>query len=180
MKRARMAVLGIAIAVAAAACGGAAAGSGGASSTAASAKSATVSVRSVPGVGSVLTDSQGRTLYSPAQEANGKILCTGACTSIWIPLTLAGNGAPTAAAGVSGSVGSLARPDGITQVTFDGAPLYTFFQDTAPGQVNGNGQQDSFGGMSFTWHAETASGAAAGMAGTGSTGSGYAGTGPGY
>ena len=45
-------------------------------------------------------------------------------------------------------------------MTFDGKPLYTFVQDTSPGQVTGNGFQDNFNGTTFTWTAATASGAA--------------------
>jgi hypothetical protein len=41
--------------------------------------------------------------------------------------------------GLTGSLGSLTRPDGTTQVTFDQHPLYTYSQDTAPGQANGQG-----------------------------------------
>ncbi len=43
------------------------------------------------------------------------------------------------------------RPDGAEQVTLDGAPLYAFAEDS-PGQVTGDGVQDSFGGKAFTWH----------------------------
>jgi predicted lipoprotein with Yx(FWY)xxD motif len=48
--------------------------------------------------------------------------------------------ADTAAAGgsgVSGSFGTVTRPDGSTQITFGGMPLYTYVGDTAPGQANG-------------------------------------------
>ena len=102
----------------------------------------------------------GQALYSPDQEANGKILCTGACTSFWTPL--AADGTPTAAAGVA-QLGVIDRPDGTKQVTADGKPLYTFTEDS-PGQVNGNGFSDAFGSQHFTWHAVLASGMAAGSA----------------
>jgi hypothetical protein len=38
------------------------------------------------------------------------------------------------------------------------APLYRFFQDSAPGTIKGNGIEDSFNGVSFTWHVESGGG----------------------
>ncbi len=55
--------------------------------------------------------------------------------------------------------------------TSSGQTLYTFSFDHSAGQVNGDGQKDSFGGTYFTWHAATPTGTAA-SSGT-SKGSGY-------
>ena len=107
----------------------------------------TVSLASVSGVGKVLVTAKGFALYSPVQEKSGTIRCTGSCTSIWVPLTI--NGSPTAPSGVK--LGTVMRPDGTTQVTFDGKPLYRFAEDTSPKSVGGNGVSDNFGGKSFTW-----------------------------
>lgn len=52
------------------------------------------------------------------------------------------------------------RPDGSSQVAFDGQPLYTFSFDRSAGQVNGDGEADSFDGVDFTWHAARPTGAA--------------------
>lgn len=112
----------------------------------------TVATASVDGVGTVLVDANGDALYTPAQEANGTIECTGSCEEIWMPL--AASGAPTASADVTGKLGTVKRPDGTEQVTLDGGPLYTFAQDS-PGQVTGDGVEDSFGGKDFTWHVVT-------------------------
>jgi predicted lipoprotein with Yx(FWY)xxD motif len=108
----------------------------------------TVSLASVSGVGKVLVDSKGFALYSPVQEKGGTIRCTGGCTSIWVPLTT--KGAPSAPAGLQ--LGTVMRPDGKTQVTFKGKPLYLFAEDRSPKSVSGNGVSDNFGGKSFTWH----------------------------
>src|SRR5205814_10124760 len=61
--------------------------------------SATVSAKSVPGVGTVLVNGQGQTLYMLTSETGGKITCTQAngCTQAW-PETLLSNGATTAKA----------------------------------------------------------------------------------
>jgi predicted lipoprotein with Yx(FWY)xxD motif len=173
--------VGTAVAMAAvvAGCGSSSGGSSSTSGTGSggSAATQTVMVKNVSGVGSVLVDGTGAALYTPAQEAGGKVLCSGTCTSIWKPLA-PGSGTPTAAQGV-GKLAVVTRPDGSRQVTVDGKPLYTFAQDT-PGKVTGNGATDTFGSRHFTWHAVLASGKAASSSG-GSTGSGSsAPSGPGY
>jgi predicted lipoprotein with Yx(FWY)xxD motif len=108
----------------------------------------TVSLASVSGVGKVLVDSKGFALYSPKQEQGGTIRCTGGCATIWRPLTVKGN--PSAGSGLK--LGTVMRPDGKTQVTFDGKPLYRFAEDNSPKSVSGNGVSDNFGGKSVTWH----------------------------
>ena len=140
------------------ACGGSKSSSSGGSANATSGSTSgtapsTISTQKVTGAGIVLVDSQGDALYSPAQEQGGKILCTGGCTAVWVPLTLpAGTAAPTAASNVPGKIGVVKRPGGKRQVTWNGNPLYTFVQDAGSGRVTGDGAKDSFGGMSFTWH----------------------------
>ena len=148
MIRGTIVALGIGFALLAAACSSA-------TSTPAPAggsTSATISVQDVPGVGNIYTDANGMALYSPAQEATGKISCVGPCTSVWIPLAAPANGSATEAPGVHGNVGVITRPDGSSQVKLNGAPLYRFYQDTAAGTAGGNGIQDSFGGVNLTWH----------------------------
>jgi predicted lipoprotein with Yx(FWY)xxD motif len=83
---------------------------------------------------------------------------------VWPPVT----GIAHAGSGVSGTFGTIKRPDGSTQVTFDGHPVYEFSGDKAAGQVNGDGAQ---GG---TWHVVTLSGAAASSSSaSSSSGGGY-------
>jgi predicted lipoprotein with Yx(FWY)xxD motif len=157
----------LAASLALAACGssGGSSGSSG-SSTMPSATTATVAVKSIGGVGNVLVDSAGKALYTADLESGGKVMCTGACTSFWKPLT-AGSGKPTAAGDV-GKVGVIARPDGTKQITVDGKPVYTFAQDQ-PGKVDGNGFADDFGGRHFTWSAVLAGGKTASSSGAGTT-----------
>lgn len=87
----------------------------------------------------VLTNSQGMTLYALSAEAGGKFICTSACLQVWHPLTVSGTARPS---GSVGALGTIKRPDGSTQVTFHGRPLYTFAQDRKPGDVNGQGVKD--------------------------------------
>jgi predicted lipoprotein with Yx(FWY)xxD motif len=139
----------------------AACGSSGSGDATASSGSATVSSNN-----GQLVDSSGAPLYSSEQEKSGKVVCTGECTSIWLPL--AANGKPTAGDGVSGKLGTIKRPDGTKEVTLDGRPLYRFAQDGSSGKATGDGATDSFGGRQFTWHAEQASGTSSGGGGGGS------------
>jgi predicted lipoprotein with Yx(FWY)xxD motif len=134
----------------------------------------TVSTKSISGVGSVLVDAKGATLYTNNQDSGSKIACTGSCTSIRLPLAASSGGQPTSDnASVQAKLGVVKGPGGTSQVTSGGKPLYTFVQDS-PGQATGNGAKDSFGGTNFTWTAATASGAAASPSTTtGSSGGGY-------
>jgi predicted lipoprotein with Yx(FWY)xxD motif len=153
---ARLSVLPV-VALAIAGCGSGGSSTGSTSSNGGGASKATVSVKHFS-VGNVLVDASGRPLYSPTQEANGKILCTGSCTSIWVPLR-ASSAAPTGGTGV-GKLGVVARADGTKQVTANGKPLYTFVEDS-PGKLTGNGAADSFAGRHFNWQAVLASGKSA-------------------
>jgi predicted lipoprotein with Yx(FWY)xxD motif len=160
-----MGLAGLAAAGLLAACGsgnGTAAAAGGTGSgQQKDASGITVSSRTVAGVGAVLTNQSGMTLYTPQQEAGGVIKCTASCLSFWFPVTVGKGAAPHAASTITGTLGTIQRPDGGgSQLTYDGKPLYTFRLDTGPGQVHGNNFSDHFGGQSFTWHAVTASGGA--------------------
>jgi predicted lipoprotein with Yx(FWY)xxD motif len=103
--------------------------------------------------GTVLVNSQGRTLYWFAIDTPTSSKCSGTCATFWPPVL----GKPSMASGasLSGKFGTIKRSDGQLQATYDGHPLYTFKQDTAAGQVNGNDINTS-GGL---WWAMTPSGA---------------------
>ncbi|MFZ0668400.1 MAG: hypothetical protein WAM97_21805 [Acidimicrobiales bacterium] len=105
-------------------------------------------------LGKVLTGPNGHTLYLLTTEHNGTIMCTGGCAQEWPPFTVSSGTTASAASGLSGTVATVMRPDGTTQVTYDGHPLYYYAQDSAAGQTNGQG----VGGV---WFAVTPSGSAA-------------------
>jgi predicted lipoprotein with Yx(FWY)xxD motif len=98
----------------------------------------------------VLTNGKGLTLYWFAPDTPARSNCTGACAQYWPPLT----GRPAAGPGVTGRVGTITRPDGSAQATYDGHPLYTYIADTAPGQAHGNNLNLN-GGL---WHEVTVPG----------------------
>jgi predicted lipoprotein with Yx(FWY)xxD motif len=138
--------------------GGVYGGKGGAATTepaatAPSEGSATVTVAMVPELGKVIVDSDGFTLYDFHKDKGTTSSCYGGCASVWPPLTT--GSAPKAGGGVSASkLGMTKRKDGTTQVTFAGHPLYTYVEDSKPGEANGN-DVDLFGAE---WYALTPSG----------------------
>jgi LPXTG-motif cell wall-anchored protein len=95
----------------------------------------TVSVAQLGSLGSVLVGPNGMTLYYYTKDTANVSNCTGACAQAWPPLTV--TGAPTAGAGVSGTLGVLTRADGSQQVTYNGWPLYYYVGDQKPGDANG-------------------------------------------
>jgi len=90
------------------------------------------------GLGQILVDPQGRTLYLFAKDTGTQSECNGACASAWPPLR--GTGKPTVGSGANASlVGTTMRSDGSPQVTYAGHPLYLFSGDQNPGDTNGEG-----------------------------------------
>jgi predicted lipoprotein with Yx(FWY)xxD motif len=88
-------------------------------------------------LGQILVDGAGMTLYMFAPDNQGPSTCTESCLEAW-PMV---QGPATAGTGVDAAlVGTAARPeDGTPQATCNGWPLYTFAQDAAAGDVNGQG-----------------------------------------
>jgi len=82
----------------------------------------------------VLTNANGLTLYWFAPDTPTTSKCTGSCTAYWPPLT----GNPKAEPGITGKLGTIRRPGGGLQATYDGHPLYTYIGDDGPGQANGD------------------------------------------
>jgi predicted lipoprotein with Yx(FWY)xxD motif len=92
----------------------------------------------------VLTDAAGFTLYWFTPDTATWSDCDAGCARRWPPVT----GPAAAGQGVPGALGTITRPGGSVQATYDGHPLYTASVDTRPGQARGNGQY-SGGGV---WH----------------------------
>ena len=117
----------------------------------------TVSVRDA-GDDQVLATSGGLTLYVSDQE-QGEVLCaSSACEEVWVPLTVPSGRQPSGPGELEGDLTTVERPDGSSQVALEGQPLYTFSFDHAAGDVNGDGETDSFDGVDFTWHVATPTG----------------------
>jgi predicted lipoprotein with Yx(FWY)xxD motif len=78
-------------------------------------------------------------LYTWNSEKDKKVHCTGGCAKAWPPLTVAKHTMVARhVSGVMGTFGTIMRPDGRTQVTYNGRPLYTYHGDT-PAKILCNG-----------------------------------------
>jgi predicted lipoprotein with Yx(FWY)xxD motif len=111
---------------------------------------APITVGTAKGVGKVLVDSNGMTLYYFQKDQNGESACYGACEQGWPPL--ATEGAPQAGEGAMASkLGTTKRKDGTVQVTYNNWPLYTFVEDKNPGEDNGTDSK-AFGASWYPLH----------------------------
>ena len=102
-------------------------------SAAAARAGVTLKTAKISGV-TVLTNADGLTLYWFAPDTPATSKCTGSCTAYWPPVT----GNPRAGPGVTGKLGTINRPGGGLQATYNGHPLYTYIGDDGPGQARGN------------------------------------------
>ena len=93
----------------------------------------TLKTATISGI-NVLTNANGRTLYWFAPDTSATSKCTGSCAAYWPPVA----GHPKAGPGVTGKLGTIKRPGGGLQATYDGHPLYTYIGDSGPGQAGGN------------------------------------------
>ena len=112
--------------------------SGAAPAVQASTGGAMLTVHKTP-LGYVLANAEGFTVYWFVRDHRGspRSACTGRCLLAWFPVT----GRPVAPRGVrlNAMLGTITRPGGLVQATYNGYPLYTFSADSAPGQTSGNG-----------------------------------------
>ena len=109
-------------------------------------KAATVQTRKISGLGTVLVNSRGLTLYMFAPDKQKRVTCKGQCAVIWPPLKLKAGQKPTAGgAARKALLGSDPNPSGGRVVTYNRWPLYTYIQDHKPGQTTGQGIDNSGG-----------------------------------
>ncbi|MGW3570560.1 SCO0930 family lipoprotein [Streptomyces sp. NPDC000941] len=115
-----------------------------------------LSVRDVPKLGSVVTDSKGWTLYRFDEDTSGaspKSSCNDACATKWPPVPASD---ATVSTGIAEKeLGSVTRADGTKQLTLGGWPVYRFAGDTKAGDTKGHG-------VGGTWNALAPDGKPAG------------------
>lgn len=98
----------------------------------------TINIQKASNTISYLTDGQGMSLYISLKDTSGKSNCNSACLTVWQPLLVSGK--LIAGSGVTqANLGITMLPDGTHQVTYLGAPLYTYTKDINPGDTNGFG-----------------------------------------
>lgn len=97
--------------------------------------------------GDILVDANGSSLYVFTADTTNVSNCTDQCAEAWPPLLTAGK--PVADKDVNTAlVATVDRPDGSTQASYNGWPLYTFTKDAKLGDTTGEGVE-GFGG---TWY----------------------------
>jgi predicted lipoprotein with Yx(FWY)xxD motif len=103
-----------------------------------------VNAADVAGIGSVLTDQTGKTLYVFSQDTKNPPAskCLAQCAESWPPLLATGD---LRGKGVDPALlGTVTRPEGTKQVTIAEQPVYTYAGDTSPGQATGQGIQNAW------------------------------------
>jgi predicted lipoprotein with Yx(FWY)xxD motif len=101
-------------------------------------------VRTTP-LGRILVDGHGMTLYLFEKDTGMMSTCNGSCAKFWPPVTT--TGAAKAGSGLdAGKLGTTARSDGETEVTYNGHPLYYYAGDKQPGDTTGEGL-NAFGAL---------------------------------
>ena len=126
----------------------------------------------IAGIGTVLVDAKGRTVYILTSDAKKNVPCTDAsgCTDIWPDLPLPdGTPAAKAGTGVDASLLGTMKDGDETYPTYNGYLMYEYASDLSSGQANGQGIT-SFGG---TWYVLSPSGDPITSGGMGGSGSGY-------
>ena len=127
-----------------------------AASTRSSGASVKIGTRNVKGLGTILVNAKGLTLYMFVPDKQKKVTCVKSCAALWPPVKLASGAKAVGSGGVKASLlGSDPNPGGGRVVTYDKWPLYTYIPDTKPGQATGQGV-NSDGGL---WYVLSPSGA---------------------
>jgi predicted lipoprotein with Yx(FWY)xxD motif len=113
--------------------------------------SLTLSLQRSP-AGTILATGEGNTLYDFVPDTPTHSACLNdGCIFQWPPLVV--HGPVRTGRGLDPSlIGTLTRPDGSTQVSYGGHPLYTYNLDVTPGMVTGQAI-DQDGGLWYVINA---------------------------
>ncbi|MFL5826347.1 MAG: hypothetical protein ACJ76V_07470 [Thermoleophilaceae bacterium] len=112
----------------------------------------TVALRAT-GLGKILVDGKGRTLYEFGKDRHGKSSCSDACAAVWPPLIVSGKA--RAGKGVDAAkLTTVKRSDGTTQAVYNHHPLYRFAPDSKAGDTKGQGVN----GFGARWYVLNAAG----------------------
>jgi len=98
--------------------------------------SSTLLVGFTPELGPFLTDAKGMTIYLFTKDTTaGSSACYGDCATNWPPVPAGAD--VMLPVGVQGTLGSITRTDGTSQLTYNDIPLYYFAKDKAAGDTTG-------------------------------------------
>ena len=92
----------------------------------------------IAGLGPVLVNAEGRTLYIFVPDNDKSVTCVGGCATIWPPAAVPTGEKAVATGAVKQSLlGSDPNPTGGQVITYAGWPLYTYVADSAAGAAGG-------------------------------------------
>ena len=105
----------------------------------------TASQSAGPGGAAYLVDTSGTAVYVLEGDTDGT-KCSGDCLSAWPPVSVGNTQAATSGALPAGAtMGSVQRPDGSMQVTYNAQPLYRYAADSGAGSTAGHNVKDQWG-----------------------------------
>jgi predicted lipoprotein with Yx(FWY)xxD motif len=84
--------------------------------------------------GQVMTTPDGMTVYTYDKYSAGASSCYGECAEHWPPVTASAGAQPY------GNMTIIPRSDGTRQWAYNGMPLYTYDDDEAPGDIEGDNE----------------------------------------
>ncbi len=90
-------------------------------------------------LGAYLAGPNGHALYVLTKDSANTSTCTDSCAQNWPPLLVNAGQTVSPGTGVTGTVATFARPDGSTQVSVNGMPVYYFAGNSAASDTNGQG-----------------------------------------
>ncbi len=116
------------------------------STTTTSSSGVGVLTANVSGLGEILVNGQGHTLYIFVPDKHARVTCVSTCAQLWPPLKLASGQKATGSGQVNSALlSSLPSPEGGQVATYAGWPLYTYVSDSTAGQATGQGIESSGG-----------------------------------
>jgi predicted lipoprotein with Yx(FWY)xxD motif len=90
--------------------------------------------------GQLLVNAKGLAQYIYTPDKKNMSTCYGPCAKYWPPTIVPkGTMVPKTMKGIPGTFGVTLRTDGTQQLTYDGAPLYSFIKDKDSGDLYGEG-----------------------------------------
>jgi predicted lipoprotein with Yx(FWY)xxD motif/mono/diheme cytochrome c family protein len=104
---------------------------------------ATVRATTVPEIGTFLVDGEGRSVYMFTADSSNESTCMDGCVESWPPVLVEGE--LVAGEGVAATLlGTFERPDGTSQASYFGIPLYYSVSDLVAGDTNGQSVDDTW------------------------------------
>jgi predicted lipoprotein with Yx(FWY)xxD motif len=97
------------------------------------------------GLGTILVNNKGFTLYMFVPDKQKRVTCKNACAAVWPPLKIKAGAKPTAGGLARKRLLGTYKTSSGRVVSYNHWPLYTYVIDQKPGQVTGQAVDNSGG-----------------------------------